>query len=155
MQCFPLSQNNKVIEMAQYEIKVKPLADVGDRLNALTANMRKVQEQLDTVRTDMPKGFDNSKQQISATFESVSSLGKRIERMNNTLQEVTRIYKSAEQAAFNDIGNKEIANVKVKPNTPLRLRPQTEVSQGVVFLSDLVLPDWLQMAVLRYEQTRL
>jgi len=152
MQCFPLSQNKKVIEMAQYEIKIKPLINVSERLHALAIDMRKVQGQLDAVRSDMPKGFNNVKQRILNTHESVSRSSTRIERMNITLQEITRIYKKAEQTALNDIKSKETINIK--PTIPLRLHTRTGTSQGVVFMSDLILPDWLQMSVLRYEQTR-
>jgi hypothetical protein len=138
--------------VAQYEVKIKALNNASERLNSLANSIMKVHGQLDAVRAGLPSGFNATKQQISKTIESVSRSRSNTGKMGQTLQEITDIYKRAEQTAFDTIEKTD--KQTQKQNTPLRLRPQPEKSQGVIFLNNLILPDWLQSAVLKYEQRR-
>ena len=138
--------------MAQYVVKIKQLRSLSERMISLEKNIVRVREQLDTIHADLPSGFISTKQQISATIESVRRSSKHTEEMRKVLQNVAEVYGKAEQKAIY-IPDSTEKNVK-KPNTPLRLRVRPEKSQGVFFRSNLILPDWLQLAVLKYEQSR-
>ena len=138
--------------MAQYEVRVKSLTNASDKIRSLAVNLKRTQEQLDNVRARLPAGFTGTKQQVSSTIDSVRRLNSDTGKMAQTLQEIASIYKKAEQSAIGDI--KITSTPGLKSTTPLRLKQNTEGAQGVLFLSNLVLPDWLQLAVLKYEQTR-
>jgi len=140
-----------VIIMARYEILTVPLDDASDRISSLAVNIKKVQGQLDGVLKEMPKGLGGSKQRISNTAKSVGSLNYSADKTAQTLRETTMIYKRAEQTAYGtSYGGGEPTSTKL--STPLRLR--TERVQGVLFSGNTILPDWLQMAVLKYEQSK-
>jgi len=138
--------------MAQYEVRVKPLTNASDKIHSLAVNLNKIYEQLDTVRTGLPSGFTQTKQQIAKTIESVHRSNFEAGKMSQTLQEIAGIYKRAEQSAIGNLTT--TSNSEPKLITPLRLKQSPEAPQGVLFISNLALPDWLQMAVLKYEQTR-
>jgi len=137
--------------MARYEIQVVPLNDASDRINSLAANIKKVQGRLDSVLKEMPKGLGGSKQRISATCKSIGSLNYNADKTAQILREITMIYKKAEQTVYGtNHGGGESSSIKM--NKPLRLR--TERTQGILFSGNTILPDWLHMAVLKYEQSK-
>jgi len=139
-----------LIYMARYEVKVLPLSEAGERINSLVSGINNVQGRLDSILVELPPGLRCLKPQISATRESASSLHSLGGKMGRTLQELSVIYKKAEQTAFGT--SHSAVKTTTRPNTPLRLR--TERTQGMLFTGNLFLPDWLQMAVLKYEQTK-
>jgi len=138
--------------MAKYEVYIKPLNKSGDSIRSLAGGLDNVRGRLESVLADLPLGFDSSKRQISAMIESVNNLNSRTVKISQTLDTITGIYKKAEQEAF--AASPGIDKTLVKKTTPQPLKLRTGKTQGVLFVGDLTLPDWLQMAVLKYEQSK-
>ena len=138
--------------MAKYEVLLKPLNKSGESIGSLAGGLENVRGRLEGVLADLPLGFDSSKQQISTMVDSINSLKSRTVKMSDTLNTIAGIYKKAEQEAFTASDATDKTPIKTTKPQPLKLR--TGKTQGVLFVGDLTLPDWLQMVVLKYEQSK-
>jgi len=138
--------------MAKYKVLIKPLNKSVENIRSLASGLSSVKERLDGVRTGLPSGLESSMREITFTAESVNVLNSFTIKMSSTLQSIAGVYQKAEKTAFDPSPDVNKSSIKGNVQQPLRLK--TQKAQGVLFVGDLTLPDWLQMAVLRYEQSK-
>jgi len=138
--------------MAQYEIYSAPLKEAGDALHSIAVGLSEVREQLSGILSDLPESMHGFRQQISAECGTIEELCLYAETLGLTLLEIIEIYARAEQTAFNEVDQNERRTAAYNiPDTPMT-PPIIHRTYGVLLTGGPVLPDWLQAAVLKYEQ---
>jgi hypothetical protein len=140
----------KVISLNEYDIRIVPLTGASEKLNSLNIELGKVQAQFDSVINNLQSALQSERGKISSLSKSVGEASSNAGRMKQTLCSITEVYGKAEQTVFNNINDAGRANQK----SPMQIKPPAATSPGVVFSSDLILPDWLQAAVIKFEQSR-
>ena len=136
--------------MAQYEIFVTPSIEAGNTFHSLSGDFRELQEQLDGILSELPENHYGSKQQIAAISGGVGDLSSYAEKLGQVFLEIIEVYSQAEHSALNGKDNLEKS---VLP--PSALKPSiVHNTQSVFLFGNLLLPDWLQSAVLKYEQSQ-
>ena len=138
--------------MAQYEIFSAPLTEAGDALHSISGGLSEVREQLSGILSDLPEDMHGFRQQIAAECGTIEELCLYAKMLGLTLLEIIEIYARAEQTAFNEAAqNERRPAVNDIPDT-LGTPPIIRRTYGVLLSGGPVLPDWLQAAVLKYEQ---
>ena len=139
--------------MAQYEFFSELLAEAGGALHSIAVGLSEVREQLGGILADLPDSMHGFRQQISAECGTIEELYLYANTLGLTLLEIIEIYTRAEQTAFNEVAqNEQRTAVYNKSNTP-GTPPIIHRTYGVLLSGGPVLPDWLQAAVLKYEQS--
>ena len=153
--------------MAKYDFSSAPLIEAGEAFRLLAGSLDAIRERLGGVRSDLTGNMPGIGRRISAELEAIADLRLSADKAGRTLLEIVEIYARAEQAAFggfDEIGpaggaafggfgqtGRTGQRQTMKPGSAT---PVIRRTHGV-FLSDaLILPDWLQAAVLKYEQTK-
>jgi len=137
--------------MAQYEIISTPLLDAADTFFLLADGLSKIQQQLCGVLSSLPGSLSDFQQQVALECDTLDKLSSYANQLGQTLIEIIEVYAQAEQTALCGVGQ-----VKQRPMTPLTLSPPIiRKTYGVFLSSDLILPDWLQSAVMKYEQSNI
>jgi len=137
--------------MAKYEVSTGPLGIAGDSFSSLATELGTAQERLGAVLSGWPEGLPELRRQLATTSDSISDASRGAQDMARALWEISEIYSQAERCAFNDHAQASPLHAAILQPA---LLPQLRESSGLLFPGELVLPDWLQMAVLRYEQSR-
>jgi len=134
--------------MAKYEVSTARLIDAGADFKRFSGGMDDVRRRIDRVITALQDDslFELKKQLIKET-DAVSAAAADAGKMGQTLADVSDIYNRAERSAFAG-GETEPAASPAASVPPIR-RPS-----GFLYFGDLIMPDWLTAAVLRYEQSQ-
>jgi len=135
--------------MAQYEIYIAPLIEATDTIRSIADSLGTVEGRLADILSDMPECLSVVRQQVAHDCGAVGELSVRAKELSQTLYEISEIYAQAERSIFN-VGDKTkqaAAPVSVSPPVIYRAR-------GVFLPGSLLMPDWLQLAVLKYEQSQ-
>ena len=138
--------------MAWYEISTARIAEAGEDITSFVEALCVLRERLDGIIFELPgdSHIIRQQKQISGRLKDISSNAKDAAR---TLSEITDIYSDAERRAFGgDVKhNKTTADQTPRPSAaPPRIARK---SSRVTLFSDLIMPDWLQAAVIKYEQS--
>ncbi|MCL2820292.1 MAG: hypothetical protein FWD38_05615 [Oscillospiraceae bacterium] len=139
--------------MSQYEISIIPINEASDKINLLVNRISEVSERLHGVQIDLPSSFNDIKRQINVRIESVDKHKSQTAKLSQALKEVSDIYKRAEQTAISSDVNEN--NTAGTPGIAYKLQRRANSGQGVILSRRLIMPDWLQMAVVEYEQSGL
>ena len=135
--------------MAEYEVYTSQLTQAGNSIQSFADDLNAMRERLDGIVIGLPKNLQilRGQKQISCNLADMSTYAKRVGR---TVSDVVDIYTDADRSAFNG-----------EAQTTQRRRPRQAVTpptirqpNGVLLFGDLITPDWLQAAVLKYEQSR-
>ena len=137
--------------MAWYDISTDLLAEAGEKIQSFADDLSALRERLDGILFDLPE--DNSiflqQKQISGNLLDVYVYAGAL---GHTLFEIMEIYAGAERSAF---AGDVYAAEKIEPPPKATPPPIIRQSRGVLLFGDLIMPDWLQAAVLKYEQAHL
>ena len=133
--------------MAQYEFSRTPLTEAGDAFFALSGDLYTAIERLEGVFHDLPEVLRDFRRQINAECGVLEDLCGDARKLGETLRGVVEIYTRAERSALDgsDHGAEQRAAARM---------PAVQETRGVLLFGDLLLPDWLQAAVIQYEQSR-
>ena len=135
--------------MAWYEISAAPLADAGDKIQSFANDLTAIRERLESLFSGLQgslRGFQQQKN-ISSKISELCISGGNIGRK---LTEITEIYANAERLVFDgedSAGEKHALSPGAAP-------PIIKSSSSVLLFNDLIMPDWLQAAVIKYEQSQ-
>jgi len=138
--------------MAQYEIFSAPLTEAVNALHSIAGGLSEVQEQLGGILSDLPENMHGFRQQIAAGCGTIEELCLYAKTLGLTLLEIIEIYARAEQTAFNEVDQNERRTAAYDITDTLGTPPIIHRTYGVLLSGGPVLPDWLQAAVLKYEQ---
>ena len=137
--------------MAQYSVKTGPLNEAGEDFSVLAGDLGRIREGLDILLSKWPEGMSGLRRQLAGVKDSIQEISKKTRDAGMALYEISDFYTRAERTAF-DANNREpgINPAKKQHISPPKIRS----SSGVVMFERTILPDWLQMAVLEYEQSQ-
>ena len=137
--------------MAWYEVSTEQLAKAGDKIVSFAGDLDVFQEKLGVILSELPEklGDFQKHKKIAAELMDMSASANRL---GQTLTETAEIYSHAERTAFADDGYAKPDHAPQPPPAPRRKMPTIRQPQSVLLFGDLIMPDWLQAAVLRYEQ---
>ena len=136
-------------------------------MNSIADSLSAIQEQLGAILSDFPEGMDDIRQLIVSDRRAVEDSCLSVRKIGRTLQEIIEIYSSAERKILSEInqtglqpsatsGATPVVSARAPFTTPQKLSPPIiRKSHRLLFTSDVVIPDWLQAALTRYEQARL
>ena len=113
--------------------------------------MNLIYRKLDSIFSELSKSQHASRQQMATICRSVEDLCLYSKKLGRTLLEVTEIYTRAERSAFNG-GNNHTEQAAKQSVAPVLSTAREK--QGVLLFGNLLLPDWLQAAVFKYEQSK-
>ena len=136
--------------MAQYEISVTPSIEASDAFYSLSSDFGELQEQLDNILSELPENHYASQKQIAVIRGAVEGLGSYSKRLGRALLEITEVYSQAERSALGSYNSLE----KLSPPPDASKPTIVHNTQSVFLFGNLLLPDWLQSAVLKYEQSQ-
>lgn len=150
--------------MPWYDVKTNKITEASAELLSVGRSLDMIRQQLDNITIQQAPTlavFHRKKQTSSNNLRDASQTAKNF---GKTLSEIADIYYSAERAAFID-EEKPASNqtseqsparqpAAAQPTTPPIAVPTIRQSNAVLFSGSLIVPDWLQSAVLRFEQAR-
>lgn len=136
--------------MAWYEITASPINDAAEKIKLFANDLNTLSERLDSIFIELPQSthLTQQKRQISGNLRNISTQSASL---GQALDGVIEVYTNAERSAFgNTERTKAVGAVQPTISQPSILRQ----SNSVLMFGDLVTPDWLQTAVLKYEQSK-
>jgi len=136
--------------MAQYEIYALPLIESGNMLCALADDLKEAEGRLDAILGDLSESLHGLRKQICAERGKIAEISACAKELGRALLEITDVYAQAERY-FSGGGEYSDLNAATLPTPPA---PIVHRTNAVLMFSKLVLPDWLQTAVIRYEQSQ-
>ena len=138
--------------MAQYEITAAPMIEAGETLSSIADALGKLHEQLSGIASDMPEVLRDVRQQITAQSSAIEDHSSDAKKLGHTLQEITEIYARAEQTSLGEDDQPE--RNQSTPNTPQNAQPPPIIhkTHRILLTSEILIPDWLQAATIKYEQ---
>jgi len=139
------------MSMARYEIHASRLAAAEENLLSLADRLRFLSERIDGIQFELPDDphLVQKKKQISCSVKDICLSVKNIGR---TLTEITAVYANAERCAF---GDDDVTGRRVQTDMKILRQPSVVRQSGNVLLfGDLIMPDWLQAAVIKFEQSQ-
>ena len=137
--------------MAWYEVSTAPLTEAGEQIQSFANDLDAAQEKLYRIFSELPENLRALKQQrhITGGMKDLCVYAGSIAR---TLFGITEIYTNAERSA---LGGGDYAEDKQAKQTSKAAKPPQIIQKtnGVLLFGDLIMPDWLQAAVIKYEQS--
>ena len=135
--------------MSQYSVKTNILNESGDNLDSLARELNIYHERINNVLSQCSEELTDQRTRLSIVSESVNELSWKSKKFSSTLFDIIDHYTHAERFAFNG----DMNNIfKDKLNLKTVTLPKIRRSSGPIFFERSIIPDWLQMAVLKYEQ---
>ena len=138
--------------MAQYEFSSANIQEALERFRELSADLNAVHEDLNTVLAQWQDTLpEELRRHLGSAAADVANTANYAESTYQTLEKIVEIYTLAEHSAFEgkDYQPQKTPTVKIIEPPP-GIKPANTVLFG-----DLVLPDWLRAAVIKYEQSQL
>ena len=137
--------------MAEYNVSTGALCEAGDCFSALAAELDSAHERLDAVLAALPENLLDLRKHLAGAGDSVSEASKKARGFGRALWEISEIYSRAEGAAFAERNEGAGAQTEdMRSNTP----PPIRTPSGVSLFGDLIMPEWLQVAVMKYAQSQ-
>ena len=134
--------------MPQYEITSAPLLEAANEFNSLADNLITLEEKLSSALSSLSDPLSDFQQQIARECNAIEELSLYAQKLGKALLEIIEVYARVEQTAFSDD-----AYAEKRQTTPLTLSPPiVRKTYGMILSGELILPDWLQAAIFRYEQ---
>ena len=134
--------------MAKYEIHITPLTEAADSIHSIADDLYAVQGRLSSILSEMPECLRGLREQISFDCGAIGDLHFDAKKLSQALLEISEIYEKAERSVFNTDDNTKQSAAPANVPLPIIYRVQ-----GFFIPGSLILPDWLQVAVLKYEQS--
>ena len=140
--------------MGRYEVSTGTLTEVGERLLTLSNNLDSIRERLDRVNFEREDSLIEFRRRKQASAENLREASLSAKKFGNTLSEIATVYYDAERSAFGEEQHTVTPGTGRAGITPTPTIPTLRQSNSVVFSGNLIVPSWLQSAVIKYEQAR-
>ena len=137
--------------MAQYSVKTGILSEAGDDILMLAGDFNRHRESLDDLLAKWPDGLSGLRRQLAGTKDKVNEISRQTRNAGMVIHDISDHYTRAERRA---IGGHLRDLSRHATGQQLVTLPTIRGSSGVVMFEKTVLPDWLQIAVLEYEQSQ-
>lgn len=134
--------------MAKYEVNTSQLLDAAIVLGSVSGDLKQLRVRMDGIFAAIPRSVTDTRPQASAVSGAIEDLSVVGNKLRSTLEDAAEIYSQAEKS---EMGSFDGTHQLPREITGL-LPPIAPRNSGVLFKSNLVLPKWLQVALLRYEQ---
>jgi|GEM_PF-2757251 len=136
--------------MAQYEISTMPLIEAADKIKSVIDELSMAQRKIDGIISELPEKLCGFRQRMAAESETIEQSCMYAGKLRQVSLEAAEIYAQAERLAFSGKSPAKQQTTKL----PAPLPPIVRKTHGVFFKGDLVMPDWLMAAVIKYEQAQ-
>jgi hypothetical protein len=137
--------------VAQYSIETGPLNEAGEDFSVLAIELDKYRDRIGSVLSQWQEGLPELQRQLAGAMESTLNISRNARTLGLVLYEIIDCYIQAERTASS--GYDQDLSMPSAPSGHALL-PNVRKSTGFVPLERTVLPDWLQIAVLEYEQSQ-
>lgn len=135
--------------MAQYEFDSASLLqaqeEFRDLADGLSTALDELKAVLDRWRDDPPE----LRRRLALTADSVSGAIAYAKRTGQIMEEIAEVYEQADSMAFE--GGRHQPQQPDPP--PDAKHPKARRPAGAIIFGDLIMPDWLCAAVIKYEQS--
>jgi len=129
--------------MAQYEVKLAQLGEIGDSFISLSKDLSALRERLDSAIAFVR----NNGYPVRTQNQGFDEICAKAAKMGALVHEIVEVYASAERLEFGGT-----AGASMKPASSANTVTNINSGGGVVFSESLPLSDWLKAAVINYEQ---
>ena len=140
--------------MSKYEVNTSKLADVGSELLALSNSLDALMMRLNDLSMGRASGLNEFRRRKQVSAENLREASLSAKNFGNTLSEIATVYYDAERSAFGDEQHAVTPGTGRIGISPIPAIPTLRQSNSVVFSGNLIVPNWLQSAVIKYEQAR-
>ena len=152
--------------MAQYEIHMSHLFEAGAEFKKLADGLDEITQRMEKVICALKdESIPELRQRLVNEKYTISNVSVCSNRIGQTLKDISGIYARAEDYSFSgrpsvsgnpnvfgspdSLDNDELTFPSVSATTPDITKPS-----GLLLFGDLVIPDWVQIAVIKYEQSQ-
>jgi len=136
--------------VAEYSVNTGILNEAGEDFLMLAKEFQMLHERVSPVLSSWPEGLTDLRQQLDKSRESINEISRKTRDLGLTLYEIIDCYTYAERRAIGG-DNRHLHTHTANPrDTKL---PSIRNTSGAVMFDRTILPDWLQIAVLEYEQS--
>jgi len=134
--------------VSQYSVKTNILNESGENLNSLARELNMHHERINNVLSQCSEELSDQRAKLSISSESINELSWKTKNISSTLYNIIDYYTHAERSAMNS----DLHNYNSNGSNNSTRLPKIRSSTGPIFFDRTIIPDWLQMAVLKYEQ---
>jgi len=135
--------------VAQYEFYHASLLEALEQFNNLTTGLNAAYDQLNEVLAQWQDSLPELRRQLAFTADNVVSAADGARRAGQALENIAEAYAKAERQVYDGV------NVSSQQTALLTSPPHISKPNGKVLFTDTVMPNWLQIAVIKYEQAQL
>ena len=136
--------------MSEYSVRTCILNEAGEDFLLLAREFKMLLERVSSVLSSYPESPAGFRQQLDRTKESMNGISRKTRDLGLTLYEIIDCYAYAERRAIG--GDNRYLHPHTANPRDVKL-PSIRNTSGAVMFDRTILPDWLQMAVLEYEQS--
>jgi len=140
--------------MAQYEVATKALLDAGEQFESALSQLNNLTMRLEATLADWPEALPDLREALAKEIDGVHKLSADTRNVSRTLYEIVDIYTDAERTAFHPQASTGSGDMHAAPAINTATPPAIRDNPALLLFGEIVMPEWLQMAVLRYEQSQ-
>ena len=140
--------------MSKYEVNTSGLVDVESELQALSRSLDALMRRLNDIPIGRASGLDEFRHRKQASVENLREASLSAKNFGHALSEIAKVYYDAERSAFADEQHTVTPGAGRAGIVPALTIPTLRQSNSVVFSGNLIVPNWLQSAVIKYEQAQ-
>ena len=136
--------------MAQYEVHIEALREAAEHFGSAAGQLDAQNDRLGAVLGELSESLTELRQQLATSKNSIGETTTKTREISLTLKEISEIYAGAERIAFADVNSESSHPAAPKPlATPITVK-----KPAFVLFENILMPEWLQIAVLKYEQSQ-
>ena len=134
--------------MAQYEVYIPIICETSEKFKKMAIDLDFISQRIGSVISVLQEeSIPEFKSRLINEKEAIVKASLSANKIGQILNDVSDIYYRAEGAMFAD------------NNAPQRLPTPIVASHiikpfGLLLFRDLIMPDWLQIAIIKYEQSQ-
>ena len=137
--------------MLHYSVKTGILSEAGEEFLFLAREIELLFERIGSVMLNCSTNLIDLRKQLDISKESINEASRKSRTLGLALYEIIDYYTYAERHAISG----DNRDLKLQTNNSLSLKmPSIRNTSSAVLFDRTILPDWLQMAVLEYEQSQ-
>jgi len=137
--------------VAQYSIKTGPLDEAGEDLSILAAELGRYRERVDALLPQLPEGTDILRRKLTGTKDTIYEISKKTRGIGMALYEIIDHYARAERVACG--GHDRDTNKRINNRHNIKV-PKIKRSTRKILFDGAIMPDWLKIAILKFEQSQ-
>ena len=136
--------------MAQYEFSSGFLSETQEQLRYLTIGLNTARDRLNVVLMQWHDNLPELRRDLVSVVGRIGNAEDSARKVSQALEEIAEVYAQADKTAFEGGVCQSKPAVTSPVVTPMTVRKPS----GAILFGDLVMPDWLRIAVIKYEQSQ-